>query len=74
MLNLNKIIKNKNKKISKFNCIKVSVLIILMLVPQPAILEMVSQKWFCHCLIKRKKTKKIETQQSFPSSDAIQLQ
>jgi hypothetical protein len=34
----------KNKKISKFKCNKVSVLIILVFVPLPPVLEMVSLK------------------------------
>jgi hypothetical protein len=39
-----KINEKKNKKISKFKCNKVLVLIILVFIPQPPILEMVSQK------------------------------
>jgi hypothetical protein len=35
------------KKISKFKCIEISVLIILVFVPQPPILEMVPQMLFC---------------------------
>jgi hypothetical protein len=30
-------------------------------IPQPAILEMVLQKYFCHCLIKGEKTKPNQT-------------
>jgi hypothetical protein len=40
------------KKTSKFKCNEVSGLIILVLVPQPPILEMVPQMLFCTCLIK----------------------
>jgi hypothetical protein len=43
------------KKISKFKCNKISVVIILVLVPQPLILEMVPQMLFCSCLIKGEK-------------------
>jgi hypothetical protein len=62
-----------------FKCNKVSVLIILVFVPQPVILVMVSQKLFC-CLIKgennqkkKEKTQKTKTLQSVPSSNAIQF-
>jgi hypothetical protein len=46
-----------------FKCNKFSVLIILVLVPQP-FLEMVSQNSFCHCLIKGEKAKLNETKQN----------
>jgi hypothetical protein len=44
----------KEKKISNLKCNKVSVLIILVFIPQPSVLEMVSQKLFYHCFIKGK--------------------
>jgi hypothetical protein len=40
------------KKNSKFKCNEITVLIILVFVPQPPILEMVPQMLFCSCLIK----------------------
>jgi hypothetical protein len=46
-------IKNEiKKKTSYFKCNEVSVLIILVFVPQPPILEMVPQMLFCSYLIK----------------------
>jgi hypothetical protein len=46
-------IKNKlKKKTSKFKCNEVSVLRILVFIPQPPILELVPQMLFCSCLIK----------------------
>jgi hypothetical protein len=64
------------KKISKFKCNKVSVLIILVFIPQPPILEIVPQKKFCGCLIKREKdwNNQNKTPQSVPCSNAIQFQ
>jgi hypothetical protein len=51
-----KYVNKKNiKKISKFKCNKVSVLIILVFIPQTPILEMVPQLLFCSCLIKGEK-------------------
>jgi hypothetical protein len=43
------------KKISKFKCSKISVLIILVFDPHPPILEILPQMLFCRCLIKGEK-------------------
>jgi hypothetical protein len=65
----------------KFKCNKVSLLIILVFVPQPPILETVPQMLFCSCLIKGEKLNKTKPHktkkknpQSVPSSNAIQFQ
>jgi hypothetical protein len=50
--------KIKKKKIPKFNCNKVSISIILVLVLQPLFPVLVSEVKFCHRLPKGEKTKK----------------
>jgi hypothetical protein len=47
--------RKEKKKISKFKCNDVSGLIILVFIPQPPILEMVPQIFFCSSLINGEK-------------------